>query len=114
MFKESSGGGMGMQAMEHALIRRAKCHHATLVEKLHQHDGADAMPAINTDLPGTPQPVDPAWQRRIDYRSTLVRHIAILDKFLLNFTEIHRRTSSRLSAFKTTSAVTPLTSLLGR
>jgi CheY-like chemotaxis protein len=103
-----------MQAMEHALISRAECHHATLVEKLHQHDGAYAMLAANTHVPGTPQPVDPAWQRRIDYRSTVVRHMAILNKFLLNLTEIHSRTSSRLSAVQENIRRHVLTSLLGR
>jgi hypothetical protein len=40
--------------------------------------------------------VDQAWQRRIHYRSTVVRHMALLEKFLVRLAELHRRTSSRL------------------
>jgi CheY-like chemotaxis protein len=85
-------------ALEDSLIRRAQSHHATLVEKLHQHDGAYAMLDTHIALPERSQPVDEAWQQRIRYRSTAVRHMALLDKFLLHLAALHHRTSSRLMA----------------
>jgi CheY-like chemotaxis protein len=85
-------------ALEDSLIRRAQSHHATLVEKLHQHDGAYAMLDTHTALPERSLPVDEAWQQRIRYRSTAVRHMALLDKFLLHLAALHHRTSSRLMA----------------
>jgi len=83
-------------ALQDSLIRRAQSHQATLVEKLHQHDGAYAVFAIHTPVQERSQPVDQAWRQRIHYRSTVVRHMAFLEKFLLKLTELHRRTSSRL------------------
>ena len=83
-------------ALQDSLLRRAQSHHAMLVEKLHQHDGAYAIFAMHTPVPGRSQPVDQAWQQRIHYRSTVVRHMALLEKFLLKLTDLHRQTSNRL------------------
>jgi hypothetical protein len=83
--------------LEESLTRRAQSDHAALVEKLHQHDGAYAMLATYTAMPQRSQPVEQAWQRRIRYRCTVVRHMALLVKLLLNLAELHGRTSSRLS-----------------
>jgi CheY-like chemotaxis protein len=88
----------GVTALQDSLLRRAQSHHAMLVEKLHQHDGAYAMFATHTPVPGRSQPVDQARQQRIHYRSTVARHMALLEKFLLHLAELHRRTSSRLMA----------------
>jgi len=83
-----------MIALQDTLLRRAQSHHAMLVEKLHQHDGAyaSAPPAERS------QPMDQFWQQRIRYRSTVARHKALLEKFLLHLAELHRRTSSQLMA----------------
>ena len=86
-----------MILLEDSLIRRAQSHHAILVEKLHQHDGAYAMLDTHTAMPERSRPVDQAWKRRAQYRSTVIRHMARLDKFLLNLAEFHRGTSGRLS-----------------
>jgi CheY-like chemotaxis protein len=83
-------------ALQDSLLRRAQSHHAMLVEKLHQHDGAYAMFATHTPVPERSQPVDQAWQQRIHYRSTVVRHMALLEKFLVRLAALHRRTSARL------------------
>ena len=86
-----------MILLEDSLIRRAQSHHAILVEKLRQHDGAYAMLDTHTVTPERSRPVDQAWKRRAQYRSTVIRHMARLDKFLLNLAEFHRGTSGRLS-----------------
>ena len=86
-----------MILLEDSLIRRAQSHHAILVEKLHQHDGAYAMLDTHTAMPERSRPVDQAWKRRAQYRSTVIRHMARLDKFLLNLAEFHHGTSGRLS-----------------
>jgi two-component system, sensor histidine kinase and response regulator len=91
-----------MIALEESLIRRAHSHHATLVEKLHQHDGAYAMLDIHTAMPEHSRPVGQAWKRRAQYRSTVVRHMARLDKFLLKLAELHRGTSGRLCVLQGT------------
>jgi len=85
-------------SLQDSSIRRAHSHHACLVEKLYRHDGADAMLDIHTPVPECSQPSDQARQQRIRYRSTAVRHKALLEKFLLHLAELRRRTSSRLKA----------------
>lgn len=90
-----------------SLIRRAQSHHVTLVEKLRQHDGAYAMLDTHTAMPECSQPVDQALKPRVRYRSTVVQHMACLDKLLLRLAELHRRTSSRLSIVQENIAVTP-------
>lgn len=87
----------GVLRKEETVIRRSNRHHASLTEKLHQHDTASTMPTPRTPLPGTAPPVDQALQRRTDYRASVIRHLATLDKFLLKLTEIHCRTLSGLS-----------------
>lgn len=85
-------------ALQDSLLRRAQSHHATLAEKLHQHDGASAMCGTHTPAPARSQPMDQVWPQRIRYRSTMVRHMALLDKFRLHLAELHGRTSNRLMA----------------
>ena len=84
--------------LQDALLRRARAHHASLVEKLHQHDGAYAMRDMHTPALEGSQPRDQVWQQGIRYRSTVLRHKALLEKFLLHLAELHRRTSSQLMA----------------
>jgi CheY-like chemotaxis protein len=84
-------------AIQDAAIRRTKSFHATLVEKLHQHDGAYARLDTNADLPKSPQSMDEPLQRRIQYRSTMVRQMSSIDKFLINLAGIHSRTLNRQS-----------------
>lgn len=84
-------------ALQDSLIRRAQCHHASLVEKLHRHDET-YVSAIRTPALERSQPMDQVWQQRIRYRSTVARHKALLEKFLLHLAELHRRTSSQLMA----------------
>src|SRR5688500_19651536 len=47
-----------VSAIERSVMRRARSQHATLVEKLHQHDGAYAMLDRNSAIPGASQPAD--------------------------------------------------------
>ena len=84
-------------ALQDSLIRRAQSHHATLAEKLHRHDET-YVSAIRTPALERSQPMDQVWQQRIRYRSTVARHKALLEKFLLHLAELHRRTSSQLMA----------------
>ncbi len=91
-----------MQATEHFTISRATGHQATLVEKLRQHDGASAMPATHTQEPGSPPAMDPTVSQRAAHRSTIVRHLAMLDTFLLKLAAVHRQTSTRLSTAQDT------------
>jgi CheY-like chemotaxis protein len=81
--------------LQDSLLRRARAHHASLIEKLHQHDGAYAMRDMHTPAL---EPRDQVWQQGIRYRSTVLRHKALLEKFLLHLAELHRRTSSQLMA----------------
>ena len=83
-----------MIALQDKLQRRAQSHHAMLIEKLHQHDGADA----SAQPPERSQSMDRSWQQRIRYRSTVARHKALLEKFLLRLTDLRRRTSNELMA----------------
>jgi CheY-like chemotaxis protein len=84
----------GILRKEETVIRRSNHHRERLIEKLHQYKAASTMPA------GDPPPVDQALQRRTDYRATMIRQLAILDKFLLKLTEIHRGTSNKLSVVR--------------
>ena len=86
----------GILREEESVIRRSNGHHATLIEKLHQHDAASTMPAPRAPLSGRP-PVDEALQRRANYRATMIRHLANLDTFLFKLTAMHRGTSNKLS-----------------
>lgn len=81
--------------LQDSLLRRARAHHASLIEKLYQHDGAYAMRDMHTPAL---EPRDQVWQQGIRYRSTVLRHKALLEKFLLHLAELHRRTSSQLMA----------------
>jgi CheY-like chemotaxis protein len=87
-----------LSALENSVMRRGKSHHATLVEKLHQHDGAYAILDTNAVIPESPQPVDQSSQRRPQYRLALLQHMAILDQFLTNIANLHTGTLSRLRA----------------
>jgi CheY-like chemotaxis protein len=93
-------------AIEDAVIRRAKSLHATLVEQCHQHDGAYASLDASADLPKSPQPMDESLQRRIQYRSTMLRQMSSLDKFLIILAGIHSRTLNRQSAVQKSCTVT--------
>ena len=79
--------------LQDKLQRRAQSHHAMLVEKLHRHDGAYASAP-----PEPSQPMDQFWQQRIRCRSTVARHKALLEKFLVHLAELRRRTSNQLMA----------------
>ena len=53
-------------ALQDSLLRRAQSHHAMLVEKFHQHDGACAMLVTHTPAPERSQPMDQVWQTTTD------------------------------------------------
>ena len=83
--------------LQDKLQRRAQSHHAMLVEKLHRHDET-YVSAIRTPALERSQPMDQVWQQRIRYRSTVARHKALLEKFLVHLAELRRRTSNQLMA----------------
>jgi CheY-like chemotaxis protein len=87
-----------VSALEDSVMRRGKSHHATLVEKLHQHDGAYAILDTNAVIPQSPQPVDQSSRRRAQYRLGLLQHMAMLDKFLTPMANLHNGTLSKLRA----------------
>jgi CheY-like chemotaxis protein len=93
-------------AIEDAVIRRAKSLHETLVEKLHQHDGAYARLDASADVPERGQPMDKPLQRRTQYRSTMLRQMSGLDKFLTILAGIHSRTLNRQRAVQKSCTVT--------
>ena len=96
-----------MILLEDSLIRRAQSHHAILVEKLHQHDGAYAMLDTHTAMPERSRPVDQAWKRRAQYRSTVIRHMARLtSSFSTWLSSIAERRAGSVW-FKATFAVMP-------
>jgi hypothetical protein len=75
----------GILREEEFVIRRSNGHHATLIDKLHQHDAGSPMPAPRTPL-SAPPPGDQAHQRRANYRATMIPHLANLDTFLFKLT----------------------------
>lgn len=87
----------GLVGKEEHMIRRSTGHRANLIEKLDQHDAASATRDPRTPLPETALPVDEPQPRRMDYRATMIRHLAILEQFLVKLTAFHRGTSNRLS-----------------